>query len=45
MAFLPELGQVALILALLAAIAQALLPMLGAQRGVASLMAVARPAA
>jgi cytochrome c-type biogenesis protein CcmF len=44
-AMLPELGQVALILALLAAILQALLPMLGAHRGVAPLMAVARPAA
>ena len=45
MGFLPELGQVALILALLAACMQALLPMLGAQRGVAALMAVGRPAA
>ena len=44
-AMLPELGQVALILALLAAILQALLPMLGAHRGVAPLMAIARPAA
>ncbi|MEG2941092.1 MAG: cytochrome c biogenesis protein CcsA, partial [Thermomonas sp.] len=42
---LPELGQVALILALLAAIAQTLLPLLGAQRGLRPLMAVARPAA
>jgi cytochrome c-type biogenesis protein CcmF len=44
-AMLPELGQVALILALLAATLQALLPMLGAHRGVAPLMAIARPAA
>ena len=42
---LPELGQVALILALLIAILQAALPLAGAQRGVASWMAVARPAA
>ena len=45
MGFLPELGQVALILALLAACMQALLPMLGAQRGVAAVMAVAPAAA
>ena len=42
---LPELGQVALILALLVAAVQALLPLLGAQRGIAPLMALARPAA
>ena len=42
---LPELGQVALILALLAAILQMVLPMLGAHRGMSPLMAVARPAA
>ena len=41
----PELGQVALILALLIAALQALLPLVGAQRGIASWMAVARPAA
>ncbi len=42
---LPALGQIALILALLVAALQALLPLLGAQRGIAPLMAVARPAA
>jgi cytochrome c-type biogenesis protein CcmF len=42
---LPELGQVALILALLVALLQAALPLAGAQRGKASWMAVARPAA
>ncbi|MFT4180277.1 MAG: heme lyase CcmF/NrfE family subunit [Thermomonas sp.] len=42
---LPEIGQVALILALLVAALQALLPLLGAQRGIGPLMAVARPAA
>ena len=44
-ALLPELGQVALSLALLVALVQAFLPLLGAQRGLAPLMAVARPAA
>src|SRR5690606_15699127 len=42
---LPELGQVALVLALLVATLQALLPLLGAQRGLPALMATARPAA
>jgi cytochrome c-type biogenesis protein CcmF len=42
---LPELGQIALILAMLVAAMQALLPLLGAQRGLPALMAVARPAA
>ncbi|HEY2346290.1 MAG TPA: heme lyase CcmF/NrfE family subunit [Xanthomonadaceae bacterium] len=42
---LPEVGQLALILALLLATLQALLPLLGAQRGIASWMRVARPAA
>ena len=42
---LPELGQIALILALLVAALQALLPLLGAQRGIGALMALARPAA
>ncbi|GAB3383552.1 heme lyase CcmF/NrfE family subunit [Lysobacter fragariae] len=42
---LPELGQFALILALLVAALQAVLPLIGAQRGIASWMAVARPAA
>ena len=42
---LPELGQIALILALLIAGLQAVLPLAGAQRGKAGWMAVARPAA
>ncbi|MFT3756119.1 MAG: heme lyase CcmF/NrfE family subunit [Pseudoxanthomonas sp.] len=42
---LPELGQIALILALLVALLQALLPLAGAQRGKVAWMAVARPAA
>ncbi|OHE84395.1 MAG: c-type cytochrome biogenesis protein CcmF [Lysobacterales bacterium RIFOXYA1_FULL_69_10] len=42
---LPELGQVALVLALLVALLQAVLPLVGAHRGVAPWMAVARPAA
>ncbi|WP_081930609.1 heme lyase CcmF/NrfE family subunit [Lysobacter antibioticus] len=42
---LPELGQIALILALLISIVQASLPMLGAHRGIAPWMAIARPAA
>jgi cytochrome c-type biogenesis protein CcmF len=42
---LPELGQVALLLALLVAVAQSTLPMIGAQRGIGAWMAVARPAA
>ena len=42
---LPELGQVALILALFIAALQAVLPVAGAHRGKASWMAVARPAA
>jgi cytochrome c-type biogenesis protein CcmF len=41
----PELGQIALLLALLAAALQAVLPLVGAQRGIGSWMAVARPAA
>ncbi|EIM01234.1 c-type cytochrome biogenesis protein CcmF [Rhodanobacter thiooxydans] len=41
----PELGQLALILALLLALAQSILPLLGAWRGNHALMAVARPAA
>ncbi len=45
MDILPELGQVALILALLVAAMQALLPLAGAHRGIAPWMAVARPAA
>jgi cytochrome c-type biogenesis protein CcmF len=42
---LPELGQLALILAMLVAALQAVLPLAGAQRGRAAWMAVARPAA
>ncbi len=42
---IPELGQLALILALLLALAQGVLPIVGAWRGNATLMAVARPAA
>ncbi|RDZ28755.1 heme lyase CcmF/NrfE family subunit [Lysobacter silvisoli] len=42
---LPELGQIFLILALLIAVLQAVLPMLGAHRGIASWMDLARPAA
>lgn len=42
---LPELGQVLLILALLVALLQAVLPLAGAQRGHAAWMEVARPAA
>ena len=41
----PELGQIALILALLLALAQSVLPIVGAWRGNGALMAVARPAA
>ncbi|MGB8633685.1 MAG: heme lyase CcmF/NrfE family subunit [Rhodanobacteraceae bacterium] len=41
----PELGQFALILALLLALAQGVLPLIGAWRGNTRLMAVARPAA
>jgi cytochrome c-type biogenesis protein CcmF len=42
---IPELGQLALILALLLALAQGVLPLIGAWRGNHALMAVARPAA
>ncbi|TKS54193.1 heme lyase CcmF/NrfE family subunit [Luteimonas yindakuii] len=42
---LPELGQVALLLALIASLMQATLPLLGAQRGIPSWMRTARPAA
>ncbi|MCD9028513.1 heme lyase CcmF/NrfE family subunit [Luteimonas sp. BDR2-5] len=42
---LPELGQIALLLALVAAFVQTLLPLLGAHRGIAPWMATARPAA
>jgi len=42
---IPELGQFALVLALCLALAQGLLPLVGAARGNAAWMAVARPAA
>ncbi|MET0581611.1 MAG: heme lyase CcmF/NrfE family subunit [Pseudoxanthomonas sp.] len=42
---LPELGQIALVLALLIAGLQAVLPLAGANRGKAGWMAIARPAA
>ena len=42
---IPELGHFALILALCLALAQGILPLIGAQRGNLSLMALARPAA
>ena len=42
---IPELGHFALILALLLALTQAILPLYGAQRGNFTLMALARPAA
>lgn len=44
-AMLPELGQFALVLALLVSVLQAILPLVGAQRGIAAWTAVARPAA
>ena len=42
---IPEIGTLALILALLLSITQAVLPLAGAQRGNRTWMAVARPAA
>ena len=42
---IPELGQFALVLALLLAVAQGTLPLVGAARGVSSWMNLARPAA
>ena len=42
---LGEIGQVLLILALLAALLQSVLPLIGAQRGIPALTAIARPAA
>jgi len=41
----PELGQIALILALLLALAQSILPIVGAWKNNSAMMAVARPAA
>lgn len=42
---IPELGNFALILALLAALVQGTLPLVGGQRGIAAWVALARPAA
>ena len=42
---LPEIGQVALVLALVAATVQTVMPLLGAQRNVPAWMDLARPAA
>ncbi len=42
---IPELGHFALILALAIALVQAVLPLVGAQKGIASWVAVAKPAA
>jgi len=42
---IPELGHVALILALAMAVAQSVLPLIGAQRGNAAWMSLARPSA
>ena len=42
---IPEIGQISLILALCMAIALAVIPVVGAQRGIASWVAMARPAA
>jgi len=42
---IPEIGQISLILALCMALAQASIPLIGAQRGIASWVAMARPAA
>ena len=42
---IPEVGQLALILALMLALTQSVLPLVGAARGLSAWMAVARPAA
>src|SRR5438046_6428518 len=42
---IPEIGQFALILALMLALVQATLPLIGATRGIPQLVSVARPAA
>ena len=42
---IPELGQLCLIIALCLAFIQAVLPMIGAQRGNSALIAVAKPTA
>ena len=41
---IPEIGHFALILALLVALVQGTLPLIGAQRGVSAWIALARPA-
>ena len=40
---IPEIGQIALILALMLAVTQATLPLIGAARGIPSFVAVAKP--
>ena len=42
---IPEIGHFALILALMVALIQAILPLVGAQKGIASWVAIAKPAA
>ena len=42
---IPELGQFVLIVALVLALIQGILPLIGAHKGNAALMALARPAA
>src|SRR5258707_13627823 len=42
---IPEIGQIALILALMLAVTQATLPLIGAARGIPQLIALARPTA
>src|SRR4030088_1895084 len=42
---IPEIGQIALILALMLALTQATLPLIGAARGIPQLIALARPTA
>jgi len=42
---LPEIGQFALILALMLALTQATLPLIGAAKGIPQLVALARPTA
>src|SRR5256714_12189436 len=42
---LPEIGQIALIIALMLALTQATLPLIGAARGIPQLIALARPSA
>ena len=42
---LPEIGQIALIIALMLALTQATLPLIGAAKGIPQLVALARPTA